>query len=219
MDIRLPFDKDGCRIAVIVAVVAVLLGHISTNLGWFGFLLAVGCLLFFRDPDRLPPSKTSVAVSPADGIVLKIQESAPPEELDLKGPRKKISIFMSLFNVHVNRSPVVGVVEKMVYVPGKFFNVTLDKASDFNERQVIQVKTADGVKVVFVQIAGLIARRIRCDVAEGDELALGQRIGLIRFGSRLDVYLPMDAEILMEEGQVTVAGETVLANLKKKAGK
>jgi phosphatidylserine decarboxylase len=216
MDLRLPFDKDGCKIAGVIAVIAICLGNIGTSMGWLGFLMTLGCLAFFRDPERVSPSKDSIAVSPADGIVLRISECPAPEELKLPGTWQKISIFMSIFNVHINRSPVVGVVEKMFYVPGRFFNVTLDKASDYNERRAIYMRLADGTRIIFVQIAGLLARRIRCDIEEGQKLEIGQRIGIIRFGSRVDIYLPNDAKVLVEEGQITVAGETILADLKKR---
>lgn len=215
MRIRLPFDRDGCKIAAVVGVIAIVLGNISTNMGWLGFLLTIGCLLFFRDPERVHPSRDHVAISPADGIVLKISEGEAPAELNLQGTWKKISIFMSLINVHVNRTPVPGIVEKILYIPGRFFNVTLDKASEFNERQAIYMRTSDGEQIVFVQIAGLIARRIRSDITEGQQLEIGERVGIIRFGSRVDVYLPVSSNILVEEGQNTIAGETVLAELRK----
>jgi phosphatidylserine decarboxylase len=213
---RWPFDRDGEKIAGVLAIVSICLGNISTNLGWFGFIVTIACLAFFRDPERVHPSRSSAVVSPADGIVLKISHCVPPEELGLSGDWKKISVFMSIFNVHVNRAPIAGTVEKILYIPGKFFNVTLDKASEYNERLSTFICLPGGAKVVFVQIAGLIARRIRCDIKEGQELELGQRIGMIRFGSRVDIYLPIDATIEVEEGQVTVAGETVLADLKKR---
>ncbi|MDR1982963.1 MAG: phosphatidylserine decarboxylase [Holosporaceae bacterium] len=216
MDLRLPFDKDGCKIAGIIAVIAICLGNIGTNMGWLGFLMTIGCLAFFRDPERVHPSKDSIAVSPADGIVLKISECPAPDELKLPGTWQKISIFMSVFNVHVNRSPVTGIVEKIFYIPGKFFNVTLDKASDYNERRATYMRLSDGTRIIFVQIAGLLARRIRCDITEGQTLEIGQRVGIIRFGSRVDVYLPNSAKILVEEGQITVAGETIIADLKRK---
>jgi phosphatidylserine decarboxylase len=188
-------------------------------MGWIGFLATIGCLAFFRDPERVHPTEKAVVVSPADGIVLKILQCTPPEELDLTGERIKISIFMSIFNVHVNRAPVAGIIEKILYIPGKFFNVTLDKANEYNERQATFVRMADDTSVVFVQIAGLLARRIRCDVVEGQELELGQRVGIIRFGSRVDIYLPKDARVLVEEGQITVAGESILAKLQEKGVK
>lgn len=215
MRIRLPFDRDGCKIAAVVGVIAIVLGNISTNMGWLGFLLTIGCLLFFRDPERVHPSRDNIAISPADGIVLKISEGEAPAELNLQGTWKKISIFMSLINVHVNRTPVPGIVEKILYIPGRFFNVTLDKASEFNERQAIYMRTSDDEQIIFVQIAGLIARRIRSDITEGQQLEIGERVGIIRFGSRVDVYLPVSSNILVEEGQNTIAGETVLAELHK----
>ncbi|MDR2646225.1 MAG: phosphatidylserine decarboxylase [Holosporaceae bacterium] len=219
MNIKLPFDRDGYKIAGIVAVIAVCLGSIGTNMGWLGFLATVGCLVFFRDPERVHPSVSSAVISPADGVVLKVLPCTPPEELGLSGEWTKISVFMSIFNVHVNRAPVAGIVEKILYIPGRFFNVTLDKASEYNERQATFMRMADGTLIVFVQIAGLLARRIRSDIAEEQNLELGQRIGIIRFGSRVDIYLPNDAKILIEEGQVTVAGESVLAKLKEKGTK
>ncbi|MDR1334591.1 MAG: phosphatidylserine decarboxylase [Holosporaceae bacterium] len=219
MDIRLPFDRDGSKIAAVVAIVAIFLGNLSTNMGWLGFILTIGCLFFFRDPERVHPAGNSVVVSPADGTVLKVAECDPPDELEIQGKRKKISIFMSIFDVHVNRAPISGRVEKILYIPGKFFNVTLDKASDFNERQATYIRAANNAQIVFIQIAGLIARRIRSDIAEGQKLEIGQRVGIIRFGSRVDIYLPADVEVLVKEGQLTVAGETILAHLGGKQAK
>ncbi|MBQ3564759.1 MAG: phosphatidylserine decarboxylase [Alphaproteobacteria bacterium] len=217
MNVKLPyFDRDGWKVAFIVWAVAYILGHVDVCVWWIGFFIGCACLLFFRDPERIHSQKKGIAVSPADGIILKISEVEPPEELQLKGKRTKISIFMSILNVHVNRTPVPGIVEKLLYVPGRFFNVTLDKANEYNERLATFMKMKDGTQIVFVQIAGLIARRIRCDIAEGDELTLGQRVGIIRFGSRVDVYLPTDVTVQVEEGQITVAGETILANFKTK---
>ncbi|GHU12999.1 phosphatidylserine decarboxylase proenzyme [Alphaproteobacteria bacterium] len=216
MNIRLPFDRDVWRFVAPFAFVAILLGHVSTNLGWGGFILTVCCLLFFRDPERVHPSREDIVVSPADGTVLKIIEGNAPTELELEGNWKRVSIFMSVFDVHINRAPVSGVVEKILYIPGKFFNASMDKSSEFNERQSTYMKMADGATVVFVQIAGLIARRIRSDISEGQDLKMGDRVGLIRFGSRVDVYFPKTAEVLIEEGQMMVAGETILANLKPK---
>ncbi|MDR3151542.1 MAG: phosphatidylserine decarboxylase [Holosporaceae bacterium] len=219
MNIRLPFDRDAWRFVGILAFGAVLLSHVSSNLGWGGFIAAVCCLLFFRDPERVHPSKEGVIVSPADGRILKISEVEAPGELGLHGHWKKISIFMSVCDVHVNRAPVDGVVEKIIYTPGKFFNADFDKASEDNERQATYMKTADGATVVFVQIAGLLARRIRCDISEGQTLGMGDRVGIIRFGSRVDVYFHKTVEVLMEEGQQVIAGETILAYLKAKPPK
>ncbi len=213
MKIKLPyFDRDGWSAAFVIWLVAFVIGHVSEPVWWIGVAIGFACLLFFRDPERIPPSKNHVVVSPADGIILKITDIEPPAELELSGKRKKISIFMSVLNVHVNRTPIAGIVEKILYIPGRFFNVTLDKANEYNERQATFVKNDDGMELVFVQIAGLIARRIRCDIKEGDKLGRGQRVGIIRFGSRVDVYLPLDVSVLVEEGQITVAGETILAN-------
>lgn len=213
-NVRLPFDRDGWKFAGVAAVIAILLGHIGNNMGWLGFLSTIGCLLFFRDPERVHPSAKNVAISPADGIILRVSECEPPNELGLEGTWKKVSIFMSILNVHVNRAPVSGVVDKILYIPGKFFNVSLDKASDYNERQATYMTMKNGMKVVFVQIAGLIARRIRCDITEGQELEMGDRVGIIRFGSRVDVYLPNYVQVQVEDGQVAVAGETILARFK-----
>ncbi|MDR1361924.1 MAG: phosphatidylserine decarboxylase [Holosporaceae bacterium] len=219
MNIRLPFDRDAWRFVGCFSVAAIILGHVSSNLGWGGFIATVCCLLFFRDPERVPPSKGGIIVSPANGRILKITEGEAPHELGLQGHWKKVSIFMSVCDVHVNRAPVSGVVEKIVYTPGKFFNADFDKASEDNERRATYMKTADGTEVVFVQIAGLLARRIRCDVAEGQSLEMGDRVGIIRFGSRVDVYFPKTAEILIEEGQQAIAGETILAGLRAKSQK
>ena len=213
MNIKLPyFDRDGWTVALIIWGASYILGFVSECLFWIVFTIGFGCLLFFRDPERIPPKKVGVAVSPADGIILKISEVDPPAELGLEGKRTKISIFMSVLNVHVNRTPVAGVVDKLLYVEGKRFNVTLDKANEYNERLATYVTMEDGQQIVFVQIAGLIARRIRCDIREGDILERGQRVGIIRFGSRVDVYLPTNVSVSVEEGQITVAGETILAS-------
>lgn len=216
MNISLPFDREAWKFSGILAIISIVLGSVSTNAGWLCSILTVCCLLFFRDPDRVHPVGDSFVTSPADGIVLKISELEPPGELNLEGRWRKISIFMSIFNVHVNRTPVSGQVTDIQYVPGKFFNVTLDKANEYNERQATHMIMRDGTKVVFVQIAGLIARRIRCDIEVGQELTIGDRVGMIRFGSRVDVYLPTDVKILVEEGQITVAGETILADMSSK---
>ncbi len=213
MKIRLPFDKEAWKFAGVIAVAALFLGYFSTNMGWVGFLLTFGCLMFFRDPDRVQPSSKTAVVSPADGIVLKISEAILPPELGINERMKKVSIFMSILNVHVNRSPIKGIVDKIVYIPGKFFNVTLDKSSEENERQITCLRLESGINLVFVQIAGLIARRIRCDIEEGQELTTGERVGMIRFGSRVDLYVPLELPIMVEEGQIMIAGETVITDL------
>lgn len=211
-------NNEGWRFVGIFAAVTALLAMIWQPLGWIGLVLTVWCFYFFRDPERVTPEIDNVVVSPADGIVQMITKVKAPEELGL-GDEKftRVSIFMSVFNVHVNRAPAQGKIIKSVYVPGKFFNATLDKASKDNERQLLAMKTKSGKNIAFVQIAGLIARRILCFAQEGQEYKAGERFGLIRFGSRLDVYLPEGVEPQVCLGQVMVAGESVIANLESGA--
>lgn len=193
------------------------------TLAWpLGFLV-LGICAFFRDPVRVTPQDDRFIVAPADGLVTLIQQVEPPRELVMDdgsgtrglapGPVTRISIFMSVFDVHINRAPIGGTVRRVVYMPGKFMNADLDKASEENERQHIMIERGDGVAIGFTQIAGLIARRIVPFVKPGDMLAAGQRVGLIRFGSRVDVYLPAGTEPRVLLGQKIVAGETVLAEL------
>ena len=207
-------NPEGWRFVGIFAAVTALLAIIWEPLGLIGLVLTVWCYYFFRDPQRVTPEIDNVVVSPADGVVQMIAEVPAPEELNM-GEAKftRVSIFMSVFNVHVNRAPADGKITKSVYVPGKFFNATLDKASKDNERQLLAMKTKSGKNICFVQIAGLIARRILCEASEGMEYKAGERFGLIRFGSRLDVYLPEGVEPQVCLGQTMVAGETVIANL------
>lgn len=184
--------------------------------------LTLGILAFFRDPERVVPQDPGLVISPADGLVSLIQQVEPPRELQLddggtpglgSGPVTRISIFMSVFDVHINRAPVSGTVRRLIYIPGKFMNADLDKASEENERQHILIERNDGVSIAFTQIAGLVARRIVPFVKPGDILAVGQRVGLIRFGSRVDVYLPQGTDSKVILGQKVIAGETVLAEL------
>lgn len=211
-------NNEGWRFVGIFAAVTALLAMIWQPLGWIGLVLTVWCFYFFRDPERVTPEIDNVVVSPADGIVQMIAKVKAPEELGL-GDEKftRVSIFMSVFNVHVNRAPAKGKITKAVYVPGKFFNATLDKASKDNERQLLAMKTDNGKNLCFVQIAGLLARRILCFAKEGMEYNAGERFGLIRFGSRLDVYLPEGVEPQVCLGQVMIAGESVIANLNSDA--
>lgn len=215
---NLPFDRECWRFASILAVIAFLLSIINVHLGWFGFLLVVFCIAFFRDPVRISPIVTDEVLSPADGIILAIEEVSAPKDFEMQSDTKfkKISIFMSVFDVHINRAPVNCIIERILYFPGKYFNASLDKASEHNERQVFFTRTPEGKEVIFVQIAGLIARRIRCDIAVGDEMIAGEKIGMIRFGSRMDVYLPTNAKVCVLEGQTMVAGETIIATLQNK---
>ncbi|MEI8321096.1 MAG: phosphatidylserine decarboxylase [Alphaproteobacteria bacterium] len=213
----LPIHKEGLVFATLFGLVSVLLWHLTPFLGGIGFLLTAWCLYFFRNPDRVTPLRNGLIISPADGMVQMIASVIPPKEAGL-GTKKhmRVSIFMNVFNVHINRIPVDGVIEKIHYYKGRFFNASLDKASEFNERQLMVVTTKDDHKIAFVQIAGLIARRIRCDVTENQEVKAGERFGLIRFGSRVDVYLPDSLVPLVCVGQKMVAGETVLADMLSK---
>ena len=192
-------------------------------IGWPLLALAGGVFAFFRDPERVVPQNDLAIVSPADGLVTLISQVEPPEELRIDdgsgieglpaGPVTRVSIFMSVFDVHINRAPIGGVVRRLVYLPGKFLNADLDKASEENERQHIMIERADGVRIGFTQIAGLVARRIVPFVKVGDTMGVGQRVGLIRFGSRVDVYLPAGTDSKVLLGQRVIAGETVLGEV------
>jgi phosphatidylserine decarboxylase len=193
------------------AVVANRLAWIWGPLGWIGAILTAWCAYFFRDPNRTVPVGEGLVISPADGVVSLIMLAIPPPELGLSDrPMMRISVFMNVFNCHVNRVPVAGVIEKIAYRPGLFLNADLDKASEDNERNAIIVDTGTE-RYGVVQIAGLIARRIVGFVEEGDRLEVGERFGLIRFGSRVDVYLPEGVKPVVGVGQTMVAGETVIA--------
>jgi len=205
---------EGHKFAFIFAAATLALFWMGWDIiGWVGVVLTLWCLYFFRDPVRVTPDADGLVISPADGLVLPIVTVIPPEELGLgSAPRTRVSIFMNVFDVHVNRAPVSGEVKTITYIPGKFFNASLDKASEDNERQLFSMETEDGKLVGFVQIAGLVARRIVGFVHEGDTLEAGERFGLIRFGSRVDVYLDESMAPLVIEGQRTIAGETILAD-------
>lgn len=213
----LKFHPDGWPfIAVAVALNAL----VFALAGWGGWLfvpLTVWCIAFFRDPERVVPQGEGLIVSPADGVLLPIVSAAPPAELGMgEEPRPRLSIFMNVFNVHVNRMPADGTVAALAYRPGRFFNASFDKASEHNERMAVRLRLEDGRELAVVQIAGLVARRIRCDLRQGEEVRRGARFGIIRFGSRLDVYPPSGADIKVDSGQRVKAGETVLALLGKK---
>jgi phosphatidylserine decarboxylase len=182
-----PLHREGYRFVAIFAAVTFVLFLICQPLGWIGLGLTVWCYYFFRDPDRVTPAREGLVVSPADGVVQMIGDFTPPEELGLgAAPMTRIAIFMNVFNCHVNRAPVTGRIDKIAYRPGKFLNASLDKASTDNERNALAIRMEDGRAVAVVQIAGLVARRIVCEVGEGQALLAGQRFGMIRFGSRLD---------------------------------
>jgi phosphatidylserine decarboxylase len=208
---------EGRKYVVIAAAVALLTyGLLSPFLGWLLIGLTIWVAAFFRDPVRTTPTDPKLIVSPADGLVTMITRVPAPRELrgDLgEGEFTRVSIFMSVFDVHINRTPIAGVVRRIAYVPGKFLNADLDKASEDNERQHFVVEREDGVKIGFTQIAGLVARRILSFVREGDRVGNGARIGLIRFGSRVDVYLPAGTGSRLLLGQRAIAGETVVAEL------
>lgn len=209
-----PINKAGWPFIALFAVVSALLATISPALGWIGLVLTAWCVYFFRDPDRVTPTKPGLVVSPADGRVTLITKVAPPPELGM-GEEKltRISVFLNVFDVHVNRCPTDGVIKAAEYKPGKFLNADLDKASEENERMSIRLGLPDGREVAFVQIAGLVARRIIWWVAPGQSLKAGERYGLIRFGSRCDIYLPDGVHPQVVVGQKMIAGETVLADL------
>ncbi|MDQ3144373.1 MAG: phosphatidylserine decarboxylase [Pseudomonadota bacterium] len=206
---------EGRKFTVIAAFVALLAFLLLPDaIGWLLVGVTVWVATFFRDPIRTTPQDSDLIVAPADGLVTMISRVAPPPELagegGLSGEFTRVSIFMSVFDVHINRTPIAGRIRKIAYVPGKFLNADLDKASEDNERQHFLVEREDGLKIGFTQIAGLVARRIMAFVKEGDQVAAGERIGLIRFGSRVDVYLPAGTGSQVLLGQRTIAGETLL---------
>ncbi|MBC7158718.1 MAG: phosphatidylserine decarboxylase [Porphyrobacter sp.] len=220
-----PIHPEGRRFGLIaVAIALVFLLVLDWEIiGWPLMLLSLGVFAFFRDPARVVPQGEGLILAPADGLVTQIAKVPPPIELQAADPAgapglgaepvTRISIFMSVFDVHINRAPVGGTVRRVVYIPGKFLNADLDKASEDNERQHIMIERADGLPIGFTQIAGLVARRIVPFVKPGDIVAAGQRVGLIRFGSRVDVYLPAGTDARIVLGQTTLAGETVLAEV------
>ena len=213
--VLVPIHREGYRfIAIFAAVTLALFWFGLTPLAWIGAVLTLWCTYFFRDPERVTPLRDGLVISPADGRVSAIEEVIPPVELDLpREPVTRISVFMNVFDVHVNRSPLDATVRRITYVPGLFVNADLDKASLDNERQAVTLERANGQSIGVVQIAGLVARRIVKFVNDGDHLSAGQRFGLIRFGSRVDVYLPPGVKSFACVGQKAVAGETVLADL------
>lgn len=210
-----PVHRDGHKFIAIGLVVTLLLFLVWSSLGWIAALITAWIIYFFRDPDRVTPLRDGLVIAPADGKVSLIETVRPPAELGLGDEeRVRISIFLSVFDVHIQRAPVAGRIIRSLYIPGAFVNAALDKASEDNERRSIVIETATGVKVGVVQIAGLVARRIVTFAAEGDSLGVGERFGLIRFGSRVDTYLPVGAFPAVAVGQRAIGGETVLSDLK-----
>ncbi len=208
-----PIHREGYRYILMFAAAAFILFFLWEPLGWLGLVLTLWCVYFFRDPERVTPRREGIVVSPADGIVSLISEAVPPPELGLGDEAlPRVSVFMNVFNCHVNRAPVPGTIKRIAYRPGKFINAKLDKASQDNERNSILIERPDGAQFVMVQIAGLVARRIVCEATEASKVAAGGRVGIIRFGSRVDVYMPAGMRACVEVGQTMVAGETVLAD-------
>jgi phosphatidylserine decarboxylase len=209
-----PIHRAGWPFIGIALAAAVLLGLLWEPLFWLGLIAAAYCAYFFRNPPRVTPTRVGLVVAPADGMVQPVRRAVPPPELELGDqPLTRVSIFLNVFNVHINRVPVDGTITALAYRPGKFVNAAFDKASEDNERMALKVTTYDGVDVGFVQIAGLVARRIVCTVKLDEPVRAGQVFGLIRFGSRLDIYLPEGVAPLVVPYQTTVAGETVIADL------
>ncbi len=209
-----PIHPEGYPFVGGFAFGSIILLWLWPPLGWLATLATLWCAYFFRDPQRVTPLRDGIVVAPADGRVSQIVNAVPPKELELGSrPLPRISIFMSVFDCHVNRSPVAGRIERIVYHPGKFLSADLDKASEHNERNAFVIAMASGQRIAAVQIAGLVARRIVPFVRQSEAVAAGQRIGMIRFGSRVDVYLPEGARALAAAGQTAIAGETVIADL------
>ena len=209
-----PIHREGLPFIGTFALVSLFLFWLWSPLGWIGTVMTLWCAYFFRDPVRVTPARDGIVVSPADGRVSRIVNAVPPPELGL-GPKSltRVSIFMSVFDCHVNRSPVTGKIERIAYHHGAFLSADLDKASENNERNSLVIATDKG-RIGVVQIAGLVARRILCVVRAGATVGVGERIGMIRFGSRLDVYLPDGVRPLVAEGQTAIAGETIIADLR-----
>jgi phosphatidylserine decarboxylase len=211
-----PIHLDGHKFIAIAAIITLLAFWAWMPLGWIGVILTLYVAYFFRDPERVTPVGENLIIAPADGRIVSIRYMAAPKELGMPEGASFtcISIFLSVFDVHINRAPIDGHIERKVYVPGLFLNAAMDKASEDNEREAMVFKTNGGIEIGVVRIAGLIARRIVTSVREGQMIEAGARVGLIRFGSRVDVYIPGDKGILVAEGQRAVGGETVLADLR-----
>ncbi|MEC9267889.1 MAG: phosphatidylserine decarboxylase [Pseudomonadota bacterium] len=218
--VLVPIHREGYPFITLCALLGFGIGFLWSPLWFAGILLTAWCVYFFRDPPRVTPTRQGLVISPADGLVQSVSKAEPPPELDMPAkPVWRVCVFMNVFDVHVNRAPVDGTITKMEYRPGKFLNASLDKASSDNERQSFRIEVEGGKELAVVQIAGLVARRILADVETGDDVKAGQRIGMIRFGSRVDVYLPPNVVPMAVEGQRAIAGETVLADMGGPKGK
>ncbi len=219
LGVNFSIHKEGFKFIAILAAASIILMSFSVFLGWFCVFLTLFCAFFFRNPKRAIPSDENLIVSPADGAVCAINFEAPPHELGIGDEKRyRISVFLSMFNVHINRIPLSGTIKNIIYHPGSFLNAALDKASVFNERNTIVMSIKDNPEnlIAFTQIAGMIARRIVCDVHEGQEISKGEIFGLIRFGSRCDVWLPVGATPLVFKGQTMIGGESVLSDMSLK---
>jgi phosphatidylserine decarboxylase len=213
-----PIHQAGWPFIALFSIITLVIMIFSHTFGLVGLILTGWCVYFFRNPYRVTPQGEGLIVSPGDGIVTKIEKAIPPKELKwTKKPLTRISIFLNVFDVHVNRIPVDGVISRIQYHPGKFFNASLDKASDLNERNSLLIQTPSGQEVLVVQIAGLIARRILCEAKAGEEVKTGETFGIIRFGSRVDLYLPEGVTPQVIEGQRMIGGETIMGDLLSQA--
>jgi phosphatidylserine decarboxylase len=216
-----PIHSAGIPFIAIFAILTVIMGWFWSPLYFFGLVLTFWCIYFFRNPVRVTPilsgiNKNNLIISPADGRVIEISKITPDEEIGLPvGNWTRVCVFMNVFDVHVNRSPMLGKIFYKNYIPGSFFNASLDKASSENERLILGMETENGKKIAFVQIAGLVARRIICDVGIGSSLKAGEVFGLIRFGSRVDIYFPSDVSVMVLKGQKMIAGETIIGDFTK----
>ena len=216
-----PIHSAGIPFIAIFAILTLIMGWFWSPLYFFGLVLTLWCVYFFRNPVRITPilsgtNKNNLIISPADGRVIEISKITPDEEIGLpEGNWTRICVFMNVFDVHVNRSPMLGKIFYKNYVPGSFFNASLDKASSENERLILGLEAENGKKIAFVQIAGLVARRIICDVNIGSSLKAGEIFGLIRFGSRVDIYFPSDVSVMVLKGQKMIAGETIIGDFTK----
>ena len=216
-----PIHSAGIPFIAIFAILTVIMGWFWSPLYFFGLVLTFWCIYFFRNPVRVTPilsgtNKNNLIISPADGRVIEISKITPDEEIGLPvGNWTRVCVFMNVFDVHVNRSPMLGKIFYKNYIPGSFFNASLDKASSENERLILGMETENGKKIAFVQIAGFVARRIICDVGIGSLLKAGEVFGLIRFGSRVDIYFQSDVSVMVLKGQKMIAGETIIGDFTK----
>ncbi len=223
MSVLTPIHPAGIPFIVLFFFLTIIIGWFWSPLYFLGFTLTAWCVYFFRNPPRVTPvylgsNKNNLIISPADGKVIEISQIIPAQEIGLpEGKWTRVCIFMNVFDVHVNRSPMLGQITYKKYIPGSFFNASLDKASAENERLILNMETENGKKIAFVQIAGLVARRIICDVDIGSQIKAGEVFGLIRFGSRVDVYFPSDVSVMILKGQKMIAGETIIGDFSKKS--